>query len=135
MARYMVMVSGERALQGDTALIQNGQLRLGVLSQQDLAENTHSLQSRIDDGLAQLAEQGCYLTDITWLPLEYDKEEHLYRYRLNMELTGSGHMVLTLEAYRISDQFVYIPGTGNAYGDKALTEALQVLVELKENDS
>lgn len=125
MARYMVMSSGQRALQGDTVLAENGQMRLGILSQQDIAENTRSLCDKINDGLGQLAEQGYYLTDITWDPIEYDKSEHLYRYRLNMEVSGPDIIVMTLECYRISDQFVYIPGTGNI-------EASRVLEELRE---
>lgn len=125
MARYMVMTSGQRALQGDTVLAENGQMRLGILSQQDIAENTRSLCDKINDGLGQLAEQGYYLTDITWDPIEYDKSEHLYRYRLNMEVSGPDIIVMTLECYRISDQFVYIPGTGNI-------EASRVLEELRE---
>lgn len=132
MARYMVMVSGQRALQGDTTLLDSGQLRLGILSQQDLEENTDTLRSRINDGLARLTEQGYYLTDITWTPLEYDKTEHLYRYRLDMELTGSDRLVSTLECYRISDQFVYIPRTGDTYGTNISTEVSQILETLYE---
>lgn len=132
MARHMVMLSGQRALQGDTVLIENGQLRLGILSQQDLAENTDSLCRRMNDGLALLTEQGYYLTDITWTPLEYDKTEHLYRYRLNMELTGPDKIVSTLECYRISDQFVYIPGTGDTYGDNISSEVSRILEALCE---
>lgn len=132
MARFMVMLSGQRALQGDTKLVENEQLRLGILSQQDLADGTASLWRRMNDGLARLAEQGYYLTDITWIPLEYDKSKHLYRYRLNMELTGSDKIIITLEGYRISDQFVYIPGTGNTYGENISSEISRILKELCE---
>lgn len=133
MARCVVMLSGQRALQGDTKLTENEQLRLGVLSQQDLAEGTNSLWHRINDGLNQLAEQGYYLTDITWTPLEYDKSEHLYRYRLSMELTGSGKIISTLECYRISDQFIYIPGTESTYGENVSSEISRMLEELGQN--
>lgn len=131
-ARYIVMLSGQRALQGDTKLTGNEQMQLGILSQQDLVENTDLLRSRINDGLAQLTEQGYYLTDITWTPLEYDKSEHLYRYRLNMELTGPEKIVSSLECYRISDQFVYIPGTVDTYGDNISLEVSQILENLCE---
>ncbi|MDE5894018.1 MAG: hypothetical protein K2H45_13950, partial [Acetatifactor sp.] len=130
--KCMVMLSGQRALQGDTKLAENEQLRLGILSQQDLADGTVSLWSQINDGLARLTEQGYYLTDVTWTPLEYDKSEHLYRYRLNMELTGSDKIITTLECYRISDQFVYIPGTGNTYGENISSEISRILEELCE---
>lgn len=132
MARYLVMVSGQRALQGDTVMIENGQLRLGILSQQDLAENTDSLSRRINDGLASLTEHGYYLTDITWVPLEYDRAEHLYRYRLSLELTGPDKIVLGLECYRISDLFVYIPGTADVYGTDVAPEISRILEELCE---
>lgn len=130
MARLLVMRSGQRALQGDTALVENGQMRLGILSQQDIAENTRSLCGKIDDCLDQLTEQGYYLTDITWNPIEYDKSEHLYRYRLNLELTGPDKIILALECYRVSDQFVYIPRTGNIYGTNMSLEISRVLEEL-----
>ena len=129
LARYMVMTSGQRALQGDTVLAESGQMRLGILSQQDIAENTFTLRDKMNDGLDQLAEQGYYLTDITWSPIEYDKSEHLYRYRLNMELSGPDEIVMTLECYRISDQFVYIPGTGNVYGTNITSEMSGILEE------
>ena len=132
MARFMAMVSGQRALQGDTKLVENEQLRLGILSQQDLAEGTVSLWRQMNDGLDRLTEQGYYLTDVTWTPLEYDKSEHLYRYRLDMELTGSDKIITTLECYRISDQFVYIPGTGNTYGENIPSEISRILDELCE---
>lgn len=132
LARYIVMLSGQRALQGDTKLTGNEQMKLGILSQQDLTENTDFLRNRINDGLARLTEQGYYLTDITWTPLEYDKSEHLYRYRLNMELTGPDKIVLSLECYRISDQLVYIPGTEDIYGDNISSEVSQILENLCE---
>lgn len=132
LARYIVMLSGQRALQGDTKPTGNEQLQLGILSQQDLVENTDLLRSRINDGLARLTEQGYYLTDITWTPLEYDKSEHLYRYRLNLELTGPDKIVSSLECYRISDQFVYIPGTVDTYGDNISLEVSQILDNLCE---
>ncbi len=132
MARYVVMRNGKRALQGEPMRTANEQLWLGILSQQDLAEDTDSLLSRINDGLARLTEQGYYLTDITWTPLEYDKSEHLYRYRLNMELTGPDKIVSSLECYRISDQFVYIPGTEDTYGDNISSEVSQILDNLYE---
>ncbi|MDE6676002.1 MAG: hypothetical protein K2K19_14530 [Acetatifactor sp.] len=126
------MFSGQRALQGDSKLTGNEQMKLGILSQQDLTENTDFLRSRINDGLARLTEQGYYLTDITWTPLEYDKSEHLYQYRLNMELTGPDKIVLSLECYRISDQFVYIPGTEDIHGDNISSEVFQILENLCE---
>lgn len=132
LARYIVMLSGQRALQGDTKPTGNEQLQLGILSQQDLVENTDLLRSRINDGLARLTEQGYYLTDITWTPLEYDKSEHLYRYRLNLELTGPNKIVSSLECYRIFDQFVYIPGTVDTYGDNISLEVSQILDNLCE---
>lgn len=135
MGRFMVMLGGQRGLQGDTALTENGQLRLGILSEQDLEEGTNSLNGKIDDGLARLTRQGYYLTDITWSPIEYDRTEHLYRYRLNMELTGeaeSDRIAVTLEGYRISDQLVYIPGTQEVHGDGITPEISHILETLCE---
>jgi len=112
--RHMVLVSGQRALNGDKLLAEEGQTWLGILSEQDLADGTNLMQQKVNEGLTELAEQGYYLTDITWIVREYDKTRHLYKYQINMELTQEtdlDKMTVTLECYRVSDKFIYIPGT------------------------
>ena len=111
MARQMVLVSGQRALQGDTLLADNGQMRLGIVSKQDLAEGTDRLREEINK---KLAEEGYYLTDIALSPKEYDKTRRLYRYQVNLELwdkAGKQEVMVTLDCYRVSDKLVYIPDT------------------------
>lgn len=111
MMRQMVLVSGQRALQGDTVLADNGQMRIGIVSEQDLADGTDCLREEIN---TKLEEKGYYLTDITLSAKEYDKTRRLYRYQVNLELTdktGKDEMMVTLDCYRVSDRFVYISGT------------------------
>ncbi len=116
--RYMVLVSGQRALQGDKIFTENGQMRLRILSEQDLADGTDLMQQKMNEELERLAEQGYYLTDITWIVKEYDKTRHLYKYQINMELTQEtklDKMLVAFDCYRVSDQFIYIPGTDQRY--------------------
>lgn len=135
MGRFIVMHNGQRWMQGDTSLKKSEQLNVTVLSEADLSEGTDFLYTKINDGLARLTELGYYLTDITWSPLEYDRAEHLYRYRLNMELTGEAEtdrIEVTLEGYRISEQLVYIPGTQEVRGDGISPEISDILETLCE---
>lgn len=134
-SRFIVMHNGQRWQQGDTSREKNEQLKVTILSETDLSEGTCSLYTKINDGLDRLTELGYYLTDITWSPLEYDRAEHLYRYRLNMELTGEGEtdrIEVTLEGYRISEQLVYIPGTQEVHGDGISPEISNILATLCE---
>lgn len=111
--RYMVLASGQRALQGDKFLVENGQLWLRILSEQDLTDGTDFLQQKANEELVRLSEQGFYLTDITWIVKEYDKTRHLYKYQIVMELTQETDLekiTATLDCYRISGQFIYISG-------------------------
>lgn len=135
MARHMAMSGGQRALQGDMTLIKTGQLRLNILYEQDLADGTDLLYKRINSGLDELAEAGYYLTDLTWAPREYDRTVRLYRYRIQMELTGkadSDKVVIASECYRISELFVYIPGTEEIYGENISPEIFRILDDLYE---
>ena len=121
LARHAVMTSGQRAMNGDTLLAQNGQMRFSIMSEEDLAAGTYSLSQKINDKLDVLAEEGYYLTDITWDVKTYDKVRHLYRYQINMVLTHKeslGNIVVTADCYRISDKFIYIPETYKVYGDE-----------------
>lgn len=116
--RHIVLNSGQRAIQGDKTLTENGQLRLRILSEQDLADGTEFMQQKGNEELIKLSEQGYYLTDITWIVKEYDKTRHLYKYQIIMELTQEKNhdkMTVTLDCYRISGQFIYIPGTDKIY--------------------
>ncbi len=112
--RHMVLATGQRALQGDKDLAENGQMWLRLLSEQDLADGTELMRQKVNEELIELSKQGYYLTDITWIVKEYDKTRHLYKYQITMELTqetGLDKMVVALDCYRIFDQFLYIPGT------------------------
>lgn len=134
MARMITMVYGQRALQGDTAMAEDGGLKLYILSEQDLSQGASSLLGSIDEGMGKLAEMGYYLTDIVWHPLQYDRERHLYRYSLILELTGKDGCRLRgeLEAYRISDRFLYISGTAGLCGDSLPSEVSSVWEDMWE---
>ncbi len=116
--RQMTLLSGQRALQGDKALAKAGQMRLPLISVQDLENGTHKLQESANAELAKLSGSGYYVTDLTWSVKEYDREKYLYRYRINMELTHETSLekkIVTFDCYRIGDQFLYMEGTEEVY--------------------
>lgn len=135
MARQMVLVSGKRALNGDTVLTENGQMRLWVMSEQDLSDGTNNLQNEINDKLKEAENVGYYLTDITWTANEYDKVKHLYKYRIGMELTNktnSDKAVIIADCYRILNKFIYIPGTDKIYAGNFPNETAHILEKMYE---
>lgn len=131
--RQSVLTSGQRALQGDTTLIENEQMRLGILSPQDLADGTQHFYEQTNDTLAELTKWGYYLTDITWNVIEYDKMQHQYKYEINMKLSdelNQDKIVVTLNCYRVADEFVYISGTDKIYENGATPEVIKILETL-----
>lgn len=118
LTKQMILISGQRALQGDKALAESGQMRLNLISQRDLEEGTHELRESANAALAELSCSGFYVTDLTWNVKEYDRTMHLYRYQINIELTnetGAGEMIATFDCYRTADWFLYIEGTDKVY--------------------
>ena len=135
MMRQVVLASGQRALQGDTLLAENGQMRLNIFTQKDLTEGTGCLREELNVKLFELAEAGYYVTDITWSAREYDKTRHLYRYQINMELTDAvslRNVIVAIDCYRLSNKFVYITGTDKIYGNDLPTEIMAALDALYE---
>lgn len=116
--RQIILASGQRALQGDKTLAENGQMRLNIVSEQDLADGTNELRERANDELDRVAESGYYVTDLTWNVKEYDKEKHLYRYQVNVELTNAEsleEMIAVFDCYRIGNRFLYMDGSEKVY--------------------
>lgn len=123
--RQIVSASGQRALAGDTVLAQNGQMRLNIKSEQDLADGTDLLREECNERLKDLAGQGYYVTDITWNVRDYDRTRHLYRYEITVELTDQESLERVksvMDCYRLSDTFVYIPGTDKRYVEDPTSE-------------
>ena len=116
--RQIILASGQRALQGDRTLAEIGQMRLNIISGQDLEDGTNELRERANDELDRLAESGYYVTDLTWNVKEYDRAKHLYRYQVNLELTNEESLeeiIATFDCYRIGDRFLYIDGSEEVY--------------------
>lgn len=131
--RQIVARSGQRALEGDTVLAEHGQMRLNIKSEQDLADDTNLLQEELNDKLGNLAAQGSYVTDITWSVKDYDQARHLYRYEITLELTDQAShdkIRMVMACYRVSDAFVYIPGTDKLYGEDLSPETVLALAQL-----
>lgn len=118
MTRYLVALKGRRALQGDTTLIENGQVPYVIFSEEDVKNNTDTLRTKLEAELEVFAAEGYYLTDMTWNVKEYDKEQHLYRGELEFELTKAGEetqKVIGMECYRVGDCFVGCSGARTVY--------------------
>lgn len=133
--RHAIQTVGQRALEGETTLAENGQLRISIISEQDLADGTDHLCKEVNDKLDRLMSQGYYLTDVTWYVKEYDKERYLYRYQVNLELSSeikTDQIMVALDCYRYSDKFVYIVGTDEIYGTNLSPEVNQIVNALYE---
>ena len=121
MIRKVSIGSGKRALEGDTMFAENMPLRLDILSEKDLKENTRTLRDKANEKLKKVAEYGYYVTDITWNVKSYDTENYLYRYNVDIEIQSNeadSEFIITFDCYRISETvFVFIPETEKIYGN------------------
>lgn len=118
MTRYLVTLKGRRALQGDTAFIENGQVPYVVYSEEDIRNNTEVLRVELEAELKEFAEDGYYLTDLIWNVKEYDTERHSYCGELEFVLTKSGEevqKVMRMICYRAKGSFVEISGGRSIY--------------------
>lgn len=132
LTKQIILSSGQRAMQGDTVLSEYGQMRMGILSEQDMAAGTNDLRDTINQNLDKLTEWNYYVTDISFHVKEYDKIRYLYRYQMDIELTNQSSMdrvVVSLDCYRISENFVYIDGSDKLYhdGSDLPPEVMQIL--------
>lgn len=133
MTKQIILSSGQRALQGDTALAKYGQMRLSIKSEQDLSEDTNFLRDKINQNLDKLTEWDYYVTNIFLNVKGYDQTKYLYQYQMDIELTNQNSLdsiVVSLDCYRIGENFVYIEGTDKIYGEDLSPEVLQVLEKL-----
>lgn len=118
MTRYLVVLKGRRALQGDTQFIVNGQVPYVVYSEEDIRNNTDMLRAELESEVEEFAEEGYYLTDLIWNVKEYDTERHSYCGELELVLTKNGEdrqKVLGMKCYRVNGSFVEITGGRSIY--------------------
>lgn len=132
LTRHAILSCGQRAMQGDTTLAEHGQMRIGIQSEQDMANGTNDLRDLMNQNLDKLTEWDYYVTDISFHVKEYDKMRYLYRYQMDIELTNQGSMdrvVVSLDCYRISENFIYIDGSDKFYhdGNDLPPEVIQIL--------
>ncbi len=132
LTRHGILSCGQRAMQGDTTLAEHGQMRIGIQSEQDMAKGTNDLRDLMNQNLDKLTEWDYYVTDISFHVKEYDKMRYLYRYQMDIELTNQGSMdrvIVSLDCYRISENFIYIDGSDKLYhdGNDLPPEVIQIL--------
>ena len=78
----------------------------------------NDLRDLMNQNLDKLTEWDYYVTDISFHVKEYDKMRYLYRYQMDIEPTNQGSMdrvVVSLDCYRISENFIYIDGSDKLY--------------------
>lgn len=128
--KQVILMSGHRALQGDTTLAKTGQMRMNIRSEKDIEEGTNDLQEKMNEGLNKLTEWDYYVTNIFLNVKEYDKTRYQYRYQMNIELSsknGSDSIMISMDCYKLADNFVYIDGSDKIYGNDISPEVLQIL--------
>ncbi len=134
--KQLILTSGKRAMQGDTALAEYGQMRISIKSGQDIEEGTNLLQQKMNEGLDKLTDWNYYVTNIFLNVEEYDREQYLYKYRMDIELTSrdsQDKIIVSIDCYKLAENFVYIDGSDKIYGDDILPEVLEVLEGLCQN--
>ncbi len=109
--RHAIMISGQRLLAGDTSLNGSELLCASILTMQDLQNGTEIIREELKNELSNMAEEGLFLTDVTWDVKGYDKSVHLYRYQLNMMFTDKETLeeqMISLDGYRVGNKFVHV---------------------------
>ncbi|MBQ9490377.1 MAG: zf-HC2 domain-containing protein [Lachnospiraceae bacterium] len=113
-ARQWVHIKGERALVGDDEPARMGNQCERIVSEKELRGEADDFSQKLREHLQEMMEEGFYPTDLTENPIGYDKDRHLYRYQLTLELTSkvTGERKLILwECLRVKDSYVYVEGT------------------------
>lgn len=81
----------------------------------------------------QIIEQNYWIQDMHYDILSYDKEKHMFRYRLSLSLIQvetEEECVLTVECYRHLSQMIVIPGTEKLIGENIPEQARSVMLNL-----
>lgn len=131
--RFIVLTGGQRALQKDITLVEDGRPDIDIISEEDLENGTEELSEEAAEKYKELMKLEYFLTDVTWNVKSYDRERHLYQYQVNLEFTNRENLDkanVTIDCYRISNKFVLIHGTEKVYGNDLPLEVVWIMEKL-----
>ena len=81
----------------------------------------------------KIIQQKYWIQDIRFNVLSYDKEEHMFRYRVSLSLIQvetEEECELTVECYRHLSKLVVIPGTEKLIGENIPEDAKTAMLDL-----
>ncbi|MDE6566571.1 MAG: zf-HC2 domain-containing protein [Lachnospiraceae bacterium] len=85
----------------------------------------------------QIIQQNYWMQDIDYQILSYDKEKHMFRYRINLFMVNvetEKECVLSVECYRHVSEMIVIPGTEKLIGENIAEEAKRAMLNLWKVD-
>lgn len=85
----------------------------------------------------QIIQQNYWIQDMDYQILSYDKEKHMFRYRMNLSLVHvetEKECVLSVECYRHVSEMIVIPGTEKLIGENIAEEAKRAMLDLWKVD-
>lgn len=118
--RGKVRVAGERALAGDDKFAKHGTQCFMMMSKEDLLHSTYSYAEQISERLKSIMEMGYYPTDFISTVVDYDRDKHLFCYRVMLEFTNkdTGDKAFTMvRCYQVSRSLVVMEDSTEVYGD------------------
>lgn len=81
----------------------------------------------------QIIQQNYWIQDMDYQILSYDKEKHMFRYRMNLSLVHvetEKECVLSVECYRHISEMIVIPGTEKLMGEDISQQARTAMLDL-----
>ncbi len=85
----------------------------------------------------QIIQQNYWIQDMDYQILSYDKEKHMFRYRMDLSLIHvetEEECVLSVECYRHVSEMIVIPGTEKLIGENIAEEAKRTMLNLWKVD-
>lgn len=85
----------------------------------------------------QIIQQNYWIQDMDYQILSYDKEKHMFRYRIDLfliHMETEEECVLSVECYRHESEMIVIPGTERLIGENIAEEAQRAMLNLWKVD-
>ena len=128
--RQLIRVMGQRALEGNDLSAKWGIQCQMIMSEAEIMGEKDGFSQRVTEHLQEIMEKGIYPTDLLAAVVDYDREKHLYSYRMTLEFTDSAtgeKPLVVFECYRMADYYVMIQGSEEVYDGGAGEEVRERL--------
>lgn len=129
--RQWIRLKGQRALEGYDFQAKNGTQCQRILSEAEILGEEDGFSRRVTEHLQAIMEEGCYPTDLLAAVVDYDREKHLYRYRMTLEFTDAAtgeKPLVVFDSYRIADYYIMIQASEKVY-DSGVSEKVSNFLE------